>query len=331
MIKRLWFPLAAAAALPGLAAAAPVDFFFSDADPVGGLNAEFDADGKLPQLRARFTVDKTAANEDFTQGSVSVKYRVLGTGFADLTEIPGAFHLVHLHSQFPENVGLPIPEQLNGPFFTGDPGDPIPSVPPEAGVAADRLGDPGYLNFLEEVPELGPVSFYLGKTDIEVPEDGVSPLVNLLMRIESGEIDPKTYLPDTSEFDYEFTRMFDLEDQDERRLILNVIGPDGNEFGERVMDAHGFAVPDAISDSVDTTVFGVPDPDLSQPMVNGFSTLIAGVPLGDGTEFRVTAPAVGDGTVDPTATLAPIPVPAALPLMAVALAGLGALGLRRRG
>ena len=118
------------------------------AGPVPGLNAQFDADGDLPRLRTRYTVDKTQANADFTLGTVSVKYRVRGTGFADLTDVPGAFHLVHLHSQFESNIGQPIPQQLNGPFFTGDPGDPIPSVPPPAD-AADRLGDPGYLNFLE--------------------------------------------------------------------------------------------------------------------------------------------------------------------------------------
>ena len=323
-----WIPLTAFAVTPAVSHAAPVDFFFADAGPVPGLNAQFDADGDLPRLRTRYTVDKTQANEDFTLGTVSVKYRVRGTGFADLTDVPGAFHLVHLHSQFPENVGQPIPQQLNGAFFTGDPGDPIPSVPPPAD-AADRLGDPGYLNFLEEVPELGPVSFYLGKTDIEAPEDGVSPLVNLLMKIQDGEIDPKTYLPDTESFDYQFTRTFDLTDQDQRRLILNVIGPDGNEFDERVVDAHGYFVPKEVSDSVDTTVFGVPDPDLSQPIVNGFPTLLAGVPAGD-MEFRVTAPAVTGGFVMQTDQLAPIPVPAALPLMLAGLGGLGALSLRRK-
>ena len=185
--------------------------FFADATPVGGLNAAFDADGKLPRLRVRYTLDKTGANDDFTAGTVSVKYRVKGTGFDDLTDLPGAFHLVRLHSQFPENVGQPIPDQLEGPVFTGDPGDPIPSMPPPAD-AAERLENPNYLNFLEEVPEPGPVSFYLGKTDIEAPPDGVSPLVNRLMRIQSGEIDPKTYLPDTEAFDYTHTRVFDLAD-----------------------------------------------------------------------------------------------------------------------
>ena len=81
---------------------------------------------------------------------------------------------------------------------------------------------------------------------------------------------------------------------------------------------------------MDEIVFGVPDPDLSEDIVGGFPTLLAGVPLPNGKEFRVTGPAVTGGFVEMTDELAPIPVPAALPLLLAGLGGLGTMRLRRR-
>ena len=86
-----------------------------------------------------------------------------------------------------------------------------------------------------------------------------------------------------------------------------------------MLDSHGFSVPNGISDAIAAMLFGAGDPDRSTETINGCSTLLSGVPLGNGAEFRGAAPAVTGGNI------APIPVPAPLLMMAADLARLGAV------
>ena len=132
------------------------------------------------------------------------------------------------------------------------------------------------------------MSFHLGKTVIGALENGVSRHADLLVKIKGSEIDPTTSLSNTGGFDAPRPA------SSLGGLGRTAADPQPRRPGRRRVrrarhGPHGFDVP---------------DPDLGQPIVNGLPPPIAGVPtLGDGTEFRITTPAVGDGTVDMTGGL----------------------------
>lgn len=243
------------------------------------LNAAY---GSTADGEATLTLDTT----DEMLAKLRVQIDV--TGLQDLTGIPGAIHVGHIHGQFAGNQDRSLAEQADGPFFEGAGGAPVDSVLPDVerdgtlniDEVAEGLADDVYLDFFEGMPAYGPVVLNLGSDQLPSPPDGVPPLTQFFQLAGSGDIDPSELFPSGTTFQLDQTYTFDLSDPDQVRQFNNIAGPDGEQLDEREIVLHGLTIPTAISDAIDDATGAA----------SGSPT--AGVPLGNGMSFRATAPVV---------------------------------------
>jgi len=318
-------PLVAAAA-PMLAAAAAV--VLSSASPALAGQTEYFAN--LGTLNAAYgsTATGTArlTHNDDNPTMPTLRVRINATGLQDFSAVPRAVHLAHIHGQFEGNAAEPLPQQLTGPFFSGQGGVPgsgfapvnstVPTAADDGGRLVDEpamgLGSTRYLDFFEGLPDYGPVVMNLPNTDLPAPPEGVSPTQQFVMGIQSGTVNPEALFPKGTEFNLDVTYLFDLNNPDDHRQYHNTVGDGGQFLDDRLIVLHGLTVPTAISDAIDLAA-GVP---AGNPQ--------AGVPLGNGMSFRAVAPvAAGE--------IAAVPLPAAVWAGLATLAGMGGFSkLRRR-
>ena len=246
-----------------------------------------------------FTVDLDTLNADFGSNadgiavltltapdefSRSLRVQIDANGLEDLTDIPGAIHVAHIHGQFFSNLlpGVTPLDQRDGPFFDGVGGIAVDSDVPT--LAEDDADGDGFLNFIEGLPSYGPVVLNLTEpqiADLEdagYPPEGTPPLDYFLELASEGVIDPTEVFPSGSEFELDTTYDFDLTDPDQLRQFNNL-----NPLAEREIVLHGLTVPTEISDAIDEAAMGAAPP---------------GVDLGNGEAFRVTAP-VAAGVIEP--------------------------------
>ncbi|WP_461506297.1 choice-of-anchor Q domain-containing protein [Rhodopirellula baltica] len=212
----------------------------------------------------------------------TVRVVIDAEGLQDLSGIPGAIHVAHIHGQFAGNANLPILNQGDGPFFDGAGGaangfPPVNSVAPSLANDDGRTIADGFLDFLEGRPQYGPVVLNLTSTQMRDagpngsnPPDGVPPLSHFLALAGAGDIDAAALFPNGTEFNLDTTYTFDLTNADEERQFNNLA-----PLGLREVVLHGQTVDTAISDAIDAAAMG---------------TAPGGADLGDGTSFRVTAP-----------------------------------------
>ena len=247
------------------------------------LNAAY---GSNAEGEARLTLDTTDPMMP------TLRVRIDATGLQDLTGIPGAVHLAHIHGQFEGNADDPLPEQLVGPFFSGNGGVPgsgfapinstVPTASDDGGRLVDEpargLGSTRYLDFFEGLPDYGPVVMNLPNTDLPAPPSGVTPTEQFVSGVQAGTIDPTALFPRGTEFVLDTTYTFDLSDPDEHRQYHNTVGDNGQFLDDRLIVLHGLTVPTGISDAIDAAA-GVP---AGNPQ--------AGVPLDDDQSFRIVAP-----------------------------------------
>uniref|UniRef100_UPI0036F37329 choice-of-anchor Q domain-containing protein n=1 Tax=Rhodopirellula bahusiensis TaxID=2014065 RepID=UPI0036F37329 len=217
-----------------------------------------------------------------SESTRTVRVVIDAEGLQDLSGIPGAIHVAHIHGQFAGNATLPILSQGDGPFFDGAGGTangfpPVNSVAPSLANDDGRTIADGFLDFLEGRPQYGPVVLNLTSTQLRDaapngsnPPDGVPPLSHFLALAGSGDIDAAALFPNGTEFNLDTTYTFDLTNADEERQFNNLA-----PLGLREVVLHGQTIDTAISDAIDAAAMG---------------TAPSGVDLGDGTSFRVTAP-----------------------------------------
>ena len=240
-------------------------------------------------IMQQFTVDLKTLNADFgsdASGSATltldapaenlrtVRVQVDADGLEDFGSI-GGVHVAHIHGQFSGNAERPLLEQGDGLFFDGAGGTATDSVLPTLDSDAD--GD-GFLNFLEGRPSYGPVVLNLTSEQIEAAPDGTPPLSYFLELAQGGEINPAELFPSGSEFNLDTTYTFDLNDPDELRQYNNLM-----PLSDREIVLHGLTIPTDTSEAIDKTAVG---------------TAPAGMDLGNGEAFRITAP-VAAGTITP--------------------------------
>ncbi|HEV7299857.1 MAG TPA: DUF4114 domain-containing protein [Tepidisphaeraceae bacterium] len=263
-----------------LSVASGIQEFEVDFQP---LNAAY---GSNAEGEARLTLDTTDPMKP------TLRVRIDATGLQDLTAIPGAVHLAHIHGQFEGNAAEALPQQLVGPFFSGDGGLPgsgfapvnstVPTSADDGGRLVDEpalgLGSTRYLDFFEGLPDYGPVVMNLPNTDLPAPPDGVSPTEQFVSGVQAGTINPAMLFPRGTEFVLDTTYVFDLSDPDEHRQYHNTVGENGQFLDDRLIVLHGLTVPTGISDAIDDAA-GVP---AGNPQ--------AGVPLDNGESFRIVAP-----------------------------------------
>tara|TARA_R110002049_G_scaffold4601_5_gene32561 strand:+ start:774565 stop:780117 length:5553 start_codon:yes stop_codon:yes gene_type:complete len=247
-----------------------------------------------PDATQEFELDFIALNDSGVSGSGTVtvsspttttrEVRVVidAEGLEDLSGIPGAIHVAHIHGQFAGNAVRPLLQQGDGPFFQGAGGTangfpPVASVPPTLSEDDGRTIEDGFLDFLEGRPKYGPVVLNLTSTQMRDalpsgsnPPDGVPPLGHFLALAGGGNINPAALFPSGTEFNLDTTYTFDLTDADEARQFANIA-----PAGLREIVLHGKTIPTTISDAIDAEAMGAAP---------------GGVALGDGTSFRVTAP-----------------------------------------
>ena len=120
------------------------------------------------------TATLTLTGEDTLNPSLRVQ--ISATGLPDVSGIPGATHVAHIHGQFAENLGLPAGQQTDGPFFSGEGGTPVQSVTPTAEDANNIFAN-DYVNFFEGLPDYGPVVLNLSAIQVPAAPDGVPPLI----------------------------------------------------------------------------------------------------------------------------------------------------------
>ena len=251
-----------------------------------------------------------------TEGEVFVRVRLRADGLEDLTGVEGGIHVAHIHGQFEGNAERPLAEQGDGPFFDGEGGvatgfppadSALPSAEEDGDLNVDetaRFGrDVNYLDFFEGRPSYGPVVLNLTGTQLDLTDgvddggeaayapDGTPPLSYFFQLAGAGTIDPAALFPSGTTYSQDTTYEFDLSDPDQRRQFNNIGDP-----GLREIVLHGLTVPTEISEAIDENTGAEP------------GTPTAGVPLGDGTSFRRTAPvAAGEvrgAGVDGSATAA---------------------------
>ena len=204
----------------------------------------------------------------------TLRVQIDAEGLEDLTDI-GGVHVAHIHGQFLGNSENPLLDQGNGSFFNGTGGEAVDSILPTI-ENSDIDGD-GFINFLEGRPNYGPVVLNLTSEQIEAAPDGITPFGQFLDLASAGEINPAELFPSGTEFNLDTTYTFDLTDPDQLRQYNNLTTLD-----EREIVIHGLTIPLEISQAIDETAMG---------------TAPAGIDLGDGSAFRITAP-VAAGTID---------------------------------
>ncbi|QDT04721.1 putative outer membrane protein PmpB precursor [Rubripirellula lacrimiformis] len=212
----------------------------------------------------------------------TIRVVIHATGLEDLSGIPGAIHVAHIHGQFAGNADRPILEQGDGVFFdgtggTGNAAPPTASVAPSLGEDDGRTVADGFLDFLEGRPKYGPVLLNLTSTQMRDaapngsnPPAGVPPLTHFLSLAGSSDIDPAALFPNGTDFTLDTTYTFDLTDPDEARQFANL-----SPLSLREIVLHGQSIDKAVSDAIDAATMG---------------TAPGGVDLGNGMAFRVTAP-----------------------------------------
>ncbi|MEL7008144.1 MAG: DUF4394 domain-containing protein [Cyanobacteria bacterium J06588_4] len=240
-----------------------------------------------------FKVDLVALNSSFGsdasgEGTVTidapspdlrtVRVQLDASGLEDLSGI-GGIHVAHIHGQFAGNAENPLLEQGNGSFFADGGGEAVSSILPTI-ENSDVDGD-GFINFLEGRPNYGPVVLNLTSEKIESAPSGTPPLSYFLELAGAGEINPAELFPAGTEFNLDTTYTFDLNDPDELRQYNNL-----TPLGDREIVLHGLTLPVEISEAIDATAMG---------------TAPAGIDLGNGEAFRITAP-VAAGVIEATAS-----------------------------
>lgn len=231
------------------------------------LNADAPFDSSASGT-ATLTLDAPTVN------TRSLRVQIDVDGLEDLNSI-GGIHVAHVHGQFEGNATRPLLEQGDGTFFDSTGGIAANSILPTL-VDSDLDGD-GFLNFLEGRPNYGPVVLNLTSEQIESAPDGTPPLTHFLNLAGSGEINPAELFPSGTEFTLDTTYTFDLTDPDQLRQFNNL-----TPLGDREIVVHGLTIPTDISEAIDAAAMG------NAP---------AGVDLGNGESFRITAP-VAAGTIE---------------------------------
>ena len=272
------------------------------------LNAAF---GSTASGSATLTLDEPSANLR------TLRVQIDASGLQDLTDIPGALHVGHIHGQFVGNAARPLAEQGDGPFFDGTGGMVANSVLPtlaDADINVDEvaqgLSDDLYLDFFEGRPSYGPVVLNLTESQLESAPEGVPPLGFFFGQAGAGAIDPTALFPSGTEFNLDTTYTFDLTDPDQARQYNNLTPLD-----QREIVLHGLTIPTAISDAIDAATNAAP----------GSPT--AGIPLGNTMSLRSTAP-VAAGTIEAVPEAQSVPEPMSVASLALLAVTLGTL--RRR-
>ncbi|WP_319421649.1 DUF4394 domain-containing protein [Pleurocapsa sp. FMAR1] len=222
------------------------------------LNSSFGSDASG---EAKLTLDAP------TKDTRTLRVQVDASDLEDLSDI-GGVHVAHIHGQFVGNADKPLLEQGDGSFFDGTGGEPVNSILPT--VANSDVDGDGFVNFLEGRPNYGPVVLNLTSEQIESAPDGTPPLTNFLNLATAGEINPAELFPSGTEFNLDTTYTFDLNDPDQLRQYNNLTPLD-----EREVVVHGLTIPTETSEAIDETAMG---------------TAPAGMDLGNGEAFRITAP-----------------------------------------
>ncbi|WP_229641999.1 DUF4394 domain-containing protein [Waterburya agarophytonicola] len=242
-----------------------------------------------------FTVDLSALNSNEPFGSDAsgevtltldapsedirtLRVQIDAEGLEDVSGF-GGIHVAHIHGQFLGNAANPLLEQGDGSFFDGTGGESVNSILPTI-ENSDIDGD-GFVNFLEGRPNYGPVILNLTSEQIESAPEGTPPLSYFLQLAGAGEINPAELFPSGTEFNLDTTYTFDLTDPDQLRQYNNL-----TPLNEREVVIHGLTIPVEISEAIDETAMG---------------TAPAGIDLGDGEAFRITAP-VAAGTIEVSAS-----------------------------
>ena len=248
------------------------------------------------------TATLTLSGEDTLNPSLRVQ--ISATGLPDVSGIPGATHVAHIHGQFAENQGVPAGQQTSGPFFSGTGGTPIASVTPTQEDDQNNIFANDYVNFFEGLPDYGPVVLNLSAIQVPAAPDGVPPLIQ---GINVAQADNGIGLLDAfpnngTTFELDTTYTFDLTDPDSARQYNNLTPL---EFREIVL--HGLVVPADINQPIDELAASL-----------GLNPALLGVDLGDGTFFRTTGPVAAGGIVavtDPNVVPSPTAAAAGLALM----------------
>ncbi|MEZ6089593.1 MAG: hypothetical protein R3C05_16500 [Pirellulaceae bacterium] len=211
-----------------------------------------------------------------TADTRSVRVIIDAEGLEDLTSF-GGIHVAHIHGQFAGNASRPLLQQGDGPFFEGDGGTPVDSVLPSVAADDGTTIEDGFLDFLEGRPKYGPVVLNLTSTQLRDaqpggsnPPDGTPPLTHFLNLAGSGQINPASLFPSGTEFNLDTTYTFDMTNPDEERQFNNL-----TPLNLREVVLHGQTIDKSISDAIDAAAMG---------------TAPAGVDVGGGEAFRVTAP-----------------------------------------
>lgn len=203
----------------------------------------------------------------------TLRVQIDADGLEDLTGFNG-IHVAHIHGQFAGNADRPLLEQGDGAFFEGIGGEPVNSILPT--LADSDIDGDGFLNFLEGRPNYGPVVLNLTSEQIESAPEGTPPLTHFLNLAGAGEINPAELFPSGTEFNLDTTYTFDLTDPDQLRQFNNL-----NPLNNREIVIHGLTIPTKTSEAIDAAAMG------NAP---------AGLDLGNGESFRITAP-VSAGTI----------------------------------
>ena len=264
------------------------------------LNADF---GSTASGTALLTLDEPSEFER------TIRVQIDAAGLQDLTAF-GGFHVAHVHGQFAGNATKPLFEQGNGDFFQGAGGTSVPSVLPT--VAKDDADGDGFLNFIEGRPAYGPVVLNLTSAQQPAAPSGTPPLSQFLAGVGAGTIDPTAVFPQGNTFTLDTTYRFNLNNEDEARQFTNL-----SPLTNREIVLHGLTVPASISDPIDAAVTAAGS---GAPL---------GIPLGDGTVFRITAPVAAGTIVAVEDGAASVPEPGTTGALIVGAAG-GALLLRRQ-
>ena len=288
------------------ATAMAASMFTADLDT---LNADF---GSTASGSATLTLDEPS--EDIR----TLRVQIQATGLQNLSDIPGAIHVGHIHGQFVGNADRPLAQQGDGSFFDGMGGTAVDSLVPtldDADINVDEvdqgLSDDLYLDFFEGRPSYGPVVLNLTSQQLESAPEGVPPLSFFFQQAGAGAIDPAALFPSGTEFNLDTTYTFDLTDSDQARQYNNL-----TPLEQREIVLHGLTIPTAISNAIDTATNAAP----------GSPT--AGIPVGNDMSLRSTAP-VAAGTIEAVeAQSVPEPMPMSLASLALLAMTLGKL--RRR-
>lgn len=278
-----------------------VDLFRVDFRP---FNADFGS-------TATGTALLTLNTDDPMQPTLRVE--INATGLEDLSAIPGAVHLAHIHGQFRENRGQPLPEQLDGEFFRScvcgredatemvKCHEAVNSLVPKEEVdgkllvdeVARGLADTNFLDFFEGLPAYGPVVQNLGAEQVPAAPRGTTPTDAFVEGVIEGRLDPGALFPAGSEFRLDTTYTYDLHDEDQKREFFNTVGARGQVLQDRMIVLHGLTIPTDIAEAIDEAAGLSPD------------DLVASVPLGDGTSFAIVGLAAG-GQIVPVVDDAPL-------------------------